>query len=107
MAGGSESVGASAAIANTEDGQATVYQTNCIGYSFSYTFGPSDGIQPGATYTVSITPTLLSDSGQIALCQVLQLPNSLHAVPCIATYAACKLDNPAHALQQKRGLLTF
>lgn len=45
---------ASAAIANTEDLQATVYQTNHIGTSFSYSFGPADGLLPGQTYTVSL-----------------------------------------------------
>ena len=45
---------ASTAIANTEDLQATVYQTNHIGTSFSYSFGPADGLLPGQTYTVSL-----------------------------------------------------
>ena len=45
---------ASTAIANTEDLQAMVYQTNHVGTSFSYTFGPADALLPGQTYTVSL-----------------------------------------------------
>jgi hypothetical protein len=47
-------VSASTTIANTEDLQATVYQSNHIGTSFSYTFGPADALLPGQTYTVSL-----------------------------------------------------
>ena len=43
----------SAAIDNTEDSQAAVYQTNRIASSFTYAFGPVDGLLPGQTYTVS------------------------------------------------------
>ena len=39
-------------IANTEDGQETVYQTNHIGPYFTYSFGSSDGLSPGQAYTV-------------------------------------------------------
>jgi len=49
------SAGASTAIGNTEDNQATVYQTNRIGSSFTYSFGPQDGLLPLQTYTVSLS----------------------------------------------------
>ena len=52
VAGGLESVDGNTVIANTEDGQETVYETNHIGSFFTYAFGPSDGLSPGQTYTV-------------------------------------------------------
>ena len=52
VAGVLESVDGNTVIANTEDGQETVYQTNHIGSYFTYAFGPSDGLIPGQTYTV-------------------------------------------------------
>ena len=52
VAGSLESVDGNTLIANTEDGQKTVYQTNHIGFSFSYAFGPADGLIPGQAYTV-------------------------------------------------------
>ena len=52
IAGSLESVDGNTLIANTEDGQETVYQTNHVGTSFSYTFGPADGLIPGQAYTV-------------------------------------------------------
>lgn len=55
-AGGSESTNTSTAIGNTEDDQATVYQTNRISTSFAYIFGPADGLMPGQTYTVGFPP---------------------------------------------------
>ena len=49
---GLESVDSNTVIANAEDSQETVYQTNHVGSSFSYTFGPADGLIPGQAYTV-------------------------------------------------------
>ena len=49
---GLESVDSNTVIANTEDSQETVYQTNHVGSSFSYTFGPADGLIPGQAYIV-------------------------------------------------------
>ena len=51
--GGIESTDAAAAIGNTEDNQANVYQTNRISSSFAYVFGPADGLLPGQAYRVS------------------------------------------------------
>ena len=51
--GGIESTDAATAVGNTEDNQANVYRTNRISSSFSYVFGPADGLVPGQAYAVS------------------------------------------------------
>ena len=55
--GGSESRDVSRAIGNTEDNQATVYQTNRVSPAFAYMFGPADGLMPGQTYMVGCLPS--------------------------------------------------